>query len=108
MPVALCSMLLMLFNGIPEMSLTVERFPVFFKQRDNLFYNALSFVLPGTIMRIPYSLVEAVVWTALTYFEVGLAPQADRWAAFPFYRLSCVWFELTLYHDIYKTCRWYK
>lgn len=60
------------------MSMTVERLPVFFKQRDNLFYTATSFVMPATLMRIPYSLVEALTWTVITYFTVGLAPQADR------------------------------
>ena len=68
----------MLFNGIAEMSMTVERLSVFHKQRNNHFYDAFSFVMPGTIMRLPYSLLEAVVWTVLSYFPVGLAGQPDR------------------------------
>ena len=47
-------------------------------QRDNKFYTALSFCTPATVMRIPYSATEAIVWTVLTYFEVGLAPDAGR------------------------------
>ena len=72
------AVLIMLFNGIAEMSMTVERLSVFHKQRNNHFYDAFSFVMPGTIMRIPYSLLEAVVWTVLSYFPVGLAGQPDR------------------------------
>ena len=56
----------------------VERFPVYFKQRDNRFYSATSFVMPATLMRIPYSLTEAVVWTVITYWIVGMAPEASR------------------------------
>ena len=56
----------------------LPRFPVFFKQRDNKFYRGLSYVMPATVMRIPYSLTEAVVWSVLVYFEVNLAPDAGR------------------------------
>ena len=48
-------------------------------QRDNLFYTAMSYCSPATLMRIPYSLTEAVVWTVLTYFEVGLAANPGRY-----------------------------
>lgn len=47
-------------------------------QRDNLFYTALSYTTPATIMRLPYSATEAIVWTVLTYFVVGLAAHAGR------------------------------
>ena len=68
----------MLFNGIAEMSMTVERLSVFHKQRNNHFYDAFSFVMPATIMRVPYSLLEAVVWTVISYFPVGLAGEPGR------------------------------
>ena len=48
-----------------------------------MFYTALSYTTPATIMRFPYSLTEAVVWTVLTYFVVGLAPDAGRYNSFP-------------------------
>lgn len=48
-------------------------------QRDNLFYTAMSYCSPATLLRVPYSLTEAVVWTVLTYFEVGLAANPGRW-----------------------------
>ena len=53
---------------------------VFFKQRDDLFFPSWSFVVPTTIMRLPVSFVESLIWTAITYYPVGLAPQASRYA----------------------------
>ena len=47
-------------------------------QRDNLFYTALSYCMPATIMRFPYSFVEALVWTCITYFPVGMAANPGR------------------------------
>lgn len=60
------------------MALQIERLPVFYKHYRNQFYPAWAFVLPATILRIPFSLVEAVLWSALTYFEVGLTPDPGR------------------------------
>ncbi|CAM6074535.1 unnamed protein product [Sphagnum tenellum] len=68
----------MMFNAFTEMALTVYRLPVFYKQRDNLFYPAWAFCVPGWIMRIPYSAVEALIWSCIVYFVVGLAPEAFR------------------------------
>lgn len=68
----------MMFNAFTEMTLTVWRLPVFYKQRDNLFYPAWAFCVPGWIMRIPYSAIEAVIWSCIVYFVVGLAPEAGR------------------------------
>ena len=34
--------------------------------------------MPVTLMRLPYSLLEALVWTVLTYWEIDLAPDAGR------------------------------
>ena len=48
-----------------------------------MFYRAISYVMPVTIMRIPYSAVEAVVWSNLTYWEINMAPVASRHAASP-------------------------
>ncbi len=56
---------------------------VFFKQRDDLFFPSWSFVVPTTIMRLPVSFVESLIWTAITYYPVGLAPQASRYALLP-------------------------
>ena len=43
-----------------------------------LFFDAASFAFPTFLQRIPFSLTEAVVWTVLSYFPVGLAGQPGR------------------------------
>ena len=64
----------------PIISLQVRRLPGWFKQRDNYFYPAWAYVFPTTVLRIPYSLLIAVLWSVVVYFPVGLAPEASRCA----------------------------
>ncbi|KAM6568607.1 hypothetical protein CsatB_016592 [Cannabis sativa] len=72
------SLLNVMFNGLVEMALTVMRLPVFYKQRDFLFYPAWAFALPILVLRIPLSFVESAVWIILTYYTIGYAPDASR------------------------------
>ena len=51
---------------------------VFFKQRDDMFFPTWAFVVPTTMLRFPVSLVESGIFTALTYYSVGLASNPDR------------------------------
>ncbi|RDX89206.1 ABC transporter G family member 31, partial [Mucuna pruriens] len=53
----------MMFNGFSELPLMISRLPVFYKQRDNLFYPAWAWSLTSWILRVPYSVVEALIWT---------------------------------------------
>ncbi|KAG9129438.1 hypothetical protein Leryth_023971 [Lithospermum erythrorhizon] len=72
------TIMVMMFNGMSEMALTIFKLPVFFKQRDLLFYPSWAYALPTWILKIPISLVEAVVWVVLTYYEIGLDPNITR------------------------------
>ncbi|KAK7244946.1 hypothetical protein RIF29_39775 [Crotalaria pallida] len=67
-----------MFNGMAELSTIVFRLPVFYKQRDFLFYPAWAFGLPICLLRIPLSLVETGIWVVLTYYTIGFAPAANR------------------------------
>uniref|UniRef100_A0A7N0V9J1 ABC transporter domain-containing protein n=2 Tax=Kalanchoe fedtschenkoi TaxID=63787 RepID=A0A7N0V9J1_KALFE len=67
-----------MFNGLAELALTVLRLPVFYKQRDFLFYPAWAFGLPIAITRIPVSFLESTIWIVLTYYSMGFAPSASR------------------------------
>ena len=60
----------------------VQRLPGWFKQRDNYFYPAWAYVYPTTVLRMPYSLLVAVLWSCIVYYPVGLAPEASRCAHF--------------------------
>jgi len=68
----------MMFNGFSELSLMIFRLPVFYKQRDNCFYPAWAWSLSSWILRVPYSVLEAVVWSCVVYYTVGFAPAAGR------------------------------
>jgi hypothetical protein len=72
------SLVIIMFNGFAEMSLTIFRLPVFFKQRDLLFYPAWAYTLPTFILRIPQSVIESGLWVVLTYFVIGFAPEPGR------------------------------
>lgn len=72
----------MMFNGFTELPITISRLPVFYKQRDNFFHPAWAFSLPNWILRVPYSLIEAVVWSCVVYYTVGFAPSVDRFFRF--------------------------
>ena len=72
------SLINVMFNGLVEMAMTVMRLPVFYKQRDFLFYPAWAFALPIWVLRIPLSFVESAVWIILTYYTIGFAPDASR------------------------------
>ncbi|VAI77417.1 unnamed protein product [Triticum turgidum subsp. durum] len=67
-----------MFNGFAELSLTITRLPVFYKHRDLLFYPAWIFTLPNVVLTIPFSIIESTVWVVVTYYTMGFAPEADR------------------------------
>ncbi|PWA73251.1 pleiotropic drug resistance protein 2 [Artemisia annua] len=69
---------IVMFNGMAELSLTVVRLPIFYKQRDSLLYPAWAFALPIWLLRIPLSLMESGIWVVLTYYTIGFAPDATR------------------------------
>ena len=72
------SLINVMFNGMTELAMTLFRLPVFFKQRDFLFYPAWAFGLPIWLLRIPVSLLESGIWILLTYYTIGFAPAPSR------------------------------
>ncbi|VAI77392.1 unnamed protein product [Triticum turgidum subsp. durum] len=74
----LFTLIVNMFNGFAELPLTITRLPVFFKHRDLLFYPAWIFTLPNVVLRIPFSMIESIVWVVVTYYTMGFAPEADR------------------------------
>ncbi|PNY15670.1 pleiotropic drug resistance protein 1-like [Trifolium pratense] len=70
--------MVLMFNGFSDLSMTVVRLPVFYKHRDMLFYPSWAYGIPSWILKIPITIVEAVVWTVLTYFVIGYEPEVGR------------------------------
>ncbi|KAI3862926.1 hypothetical protein MKX03_011415 [Papaver bracteatum] len=67
-----------MFNGFADLAITIIRLPVFYKQRDLLFYPSWTITLPTVILRIPISIFESLVWMVLTYYPIGYAPNTER------------------------------
>lgn len=68
-----------MFSGYAELTLVIERLPVFYKHRDLLFHPAWAFTLPSVLLRIPITLFESTVWVGITYYTIGFAPEASRY-----------------------------
>ncbi|KOM25783.1 hypothetical protein LR48_Vigan187s002300 [Vigna angularis] len=47
-----------MFNGISELNMAIMKLPVFYKQRDLLFYPAWAYSIPPWILKIPITLIE--------------------------------------------------
>ncbi|GKV17135.1 hypothetical protein SLEP1_g27677 [Rubroshorea leprosula] len=72
------SLVIFLVEGVPELSMTVSRLEVFYKQKELRFYPAWAYTIPTAIVRIPLCFVEVLVWTSLTYYVIGYSPEASR------------------------------
>lgn len=72
------SLIILVVDGIPEISMTIGRLGVFYKQRDLHFYPAWAYAVPATILKIPLSLLESVLWTCFTYYTIGYSPEVGR------------------------------
>lgn len=75
------TLIILLVDGIPELSMTVSRLSIFYKQKELYFYPAWAYAIPSTILKVPLSLMEAVVWTSLTYYVIGYTPEVGRLVA---------------------------
>uniref|UniRef100_A0A7N0V1X9 ABC transporter domain-containing protein n=1 Tax=Kalanchoe fedtschenkoi TaxID=63787 RepID=A0A7N0V1X9_KALFE len=67
-----------MFNGNAEMSMTISRLPVLYKQRDFQFYPAWAYAIPSWLVKIPLQLTDGAVWVALTYYVIGFDPSIER------------------------------
>ncbi|KAK4792568.1 hypothetical protein SAY86_023003 [Trapa natans] len=72
------SLIRLVVIGIAELSMTVARLGVFFKQRDFNFYPAWAYSIPAAVLKIPFSMIDAFLWTALTYYVIGYSPEPQR------------------------------
>lgn len=69
---------MIMFNGMVEISMTIAKLPVFYKQRDLLFYPAWAYALPNWIIKIPITFLEVAVWVFITYYVIGFDPYVGR------------------------------
>nr|AEO22188.1 ABCG subfamily transporter protein [Solanum tuberosum] len=72
------ALIILLVDGFPELTMTIARLSVFYKQNDLCFYPAWAYAIPAAILKIPLSVLESVIWTCLTYYVIGFSPEAGR------------------------------
>ncbi|GAB4850125.1 transcription factor [Ancistrocladus abbreviatus] len=72
------SVTLLMYIGIAEISMTIVKLPVFYKQRDLLFFPSWAYALPNWILRIPTALADAALWVLITYYAIGYDPNVGR------------------------------
>ncbi|KAH9733969.1 ABC transporter G family member 33 [Citrus sinensis] len=72
------ALVILIVDGISEIPMTLERLAVFYKQKEMCLYPAWAYVIPETILKVPLSLVESLVWTSLTYYVIGFSPELWR------------------------------
>ncbi|WJX17921.1 hypothetical protein P8452_07779 [Trifolium repens] len=60
-----------ILNGFSELAMMVGRLPVFYKQRDLLFFPSWAYAVPSWILKIPINFAEVGVWVFVTYFLIG-------------------------------------
>ncbi|KAL9264841.1 Pleiotropic drug resistance protein 1-like protein [Drosera capensis] len=70
--------IMLMFVGMAEMSMTIAKLPVFYKQRDLLFFPAWAYGLPNWILKVPLAFVEVAVWVFTTYYVIGYDPNVGR------------------------------
>ncbi|CAI9101369.1 OLC1v1038675C1 [Oldenlandia corymbosa var. corymbosa] len=96
---------ILVINGFPELSLTVARLGVFYKQRDLSFYPGWAYAIPSAILKIPLSLLEAVVFTCLTYYVIGYTPEVGRFFGHLAILFVVHMASVSMYRFIASVCR---
>ncbi|KAL2346758.1 hypothetical protein Fmac_000758 [Flemingia macrophylla] len=71
-------LIVIMFNGYSELSMSIMKLPVFYKQRDFLFFPSWAYSLPTWILKIPITLVEVGIWVVMTYYVIGFDPSIER------------------------------
>ncbi|KAJ9698671.1 hypothetical protein PVL29_007638 [Vitis rotundifolia] len=95
----------MMFNGFSELPIMIARLPIFYKQRDNYFHPAWAWSVASWILRLPYSVIESVIWSCVVYYPVGFAPSAGRFFRFLFVLFSVHQMALGLFRVMAASAR---
>ncbi|XP_027349849.1 pleiotropic drug resistance protein 1-like isoform X2 [Abrus precatorius] len=71
-------LLVILLDGFADLAVTVSKLPVFYKQRDFLFFPSWVYALPSWILKIPMTFAQVGIWVFLTYYVIGFDPYIGR------------------------------
>ncbi|CAN0856234.1 Pleiotropic drug resistance protein 1 [Linum grandiflorum] len=72
------TLVMIMFNGMSELSMTIAKLPVFYKQRNLFFYPPWVYSIPPWVLKIPVTFVEVAVWVFITYYVIGFDSDFGR------------------------------
>ncbi|KAF7045545.1 hypothetical protein CFC21_054641 [Triticum aestivum] len=72
------SIFMIMLNGIPEMSMQIGRLPSFYKQKSYYFYSSWAYAIPASVLKVPVSILDSLVWISITYYGIGYTPTVSR------------------------------
>ncbi|KAE9586977.1 putative xenobiotic-transporting ATPase [Lupinus albus] len=75
------TLIVIMFNGSAEINMTIVKLPVFYKQRELLFYPSWAYSIPTWILKIPITIIEVGIWVVMTYYVIGFDPNIERYFA---------------------------
>ncbi|CAF2089792.1 unnamed protein product [Brassica napus] len=65
---------MIVFSGFFELPMTIDKLPVFYKQRRFSFYPSWAFSLPASVINFPISFAEVLIVVFITYYSIGYDP----------------------------------
>nr|XP_017234537.1 PREDICTED: pleiotropic drug resistance protein 3-like [Daucus carota subsp. sativus]XP_017234538.1 PREDICTED: pleiotropic drug resistance protein 3-like [Daucus carota subsp. sativus] len=99
------SLVIILVDGFPEVSMTVARLAVFYKQRELCFYPAWGYAISAAILKVPLSLLEAFIWVCLTYYVIGYSPEPERFFRHLILLFAVHWTSISMFRFIASLLR---
>ena len=72
------SIFMIMLNGTPEISMQIRRLPSFYKQKSYYFYSSWAYAIPASILKVPVSILDSLVWICITYYGIGYAATVSR------------------------------
>uniref|UniRef100_J3NDR3 ABC transporter domain-containing protein n=1 Tax=Oryza brachyantha TaxID=4533 RepID=J3NDR3_ORYBR len=72
------SILMIMLNGTPEISMQLRRLPSFYKQKSYYFYSSWAYAIPASVLKVPVSMLDSLVRICITYYGIGYTATVSR------------------------------
>lgn len=81
-PLSVLLLLLLLLRLLIRKQVAFSQRPVLYKHADASLFPSSTFVIAQTLVQIPISLLEVLLFGSIVYFMAGLASSAERFFTF--------------------------
>ncbi|KAK2076469.1 hypothetical protein QBZ16_000994 [Prototheca wickerhamii] len=99
---AFFSLIYMLLGGVTECHMLIMRLPVFYKQREMMFYPGWCFAVPSFLFRVPFCFVDGTLWSCIVYFAIGFSRSSRFFVFWLILVLTSVWSTSLLFMLIFN------